>query len=71
MHGGVKKSDKYVAKSVQHLKNEKALASTTARSIVQNLVGKKACKWLQMGVIFHLLEQGCPKLEYAAIQPFL
>jgi hypothetical protein len=74
MSRGVKKGDKYITKTCMHLKNERTLASTAARPIdeaVQVVSGERARKRLQMGVIFHLLKQGCPMLEYATNQPLL
>jgi hypothetical protein len=38
---------------------------------VQDMVGEKARKRQQMGVIFHLLSTGRPMMDYSAIRPML
>jgi hypothetical protein len=58
MLGDIKKGDKYVNADYQHLKNERTIASRGVHPIdeaIQDMVGKKAQKRQQMGIIFHLL----------------
>jgi hypothetical protein len=74
MAGGVKKGDRYIASTCRHLKNERILASRGVRPIdeaVQDIVGEKARKRQQMGVIFHLLSTGRPMVDYSGIRPML
>ena len=70
MPGGIRKGDKYVAANCRHLKNERTVASRGVRPIdevIQDMVGEKAQKKQQMGVIFHLLSSGRPMVDFAAI----
>ena len=69
MPDGIKKSDKYVAANCHYLKNKHTVASRGIRPIdkaIQDMVGKKARKKQQMGVIFHLLNTGRPVVDFAA-----
>jgi hypothetical protein len=70
MPGDIKKGDKYVAANCQHLKNERTVASRGVRPIdeaIQDMVGEKARKKQQMGVIFHLLSTRRPMVDFATI----
>jgi hypothetical protein len=71
----VKKGQKYLATSYQHLINECRFAARQFQKPVlqklQEIKGEQLKKKQQMGVIFHLLQHGRPMLEYEAIKPIL
>ena len=73
MHGGILCGQWYIAINCKHLRNERKWATRgvaiPVRDQLLELKGERARKRLQMGTIFHLLEQGRPMLEYEALQP--
>jgi hypothetical protein len=73
MHGGILCGQWYKAVNCKHLRNERKWAARgvaiPVRDQLLELKGERARKRLQMGTIFHLLEQGRPMLEYEALQP--
>jgi hypothetical protein len=74
MPGGVKKGDKYIATNCRHLKNERVVAKRGMRPIqeaIQDVVGERARKRQQMGVIFHLLSSGRPMVDYGTSRSML
>jgi hypothetical protein len=74
MPGGVKKGEKFVNNNCRHLRNERTLATRGVRPIdeaIQDIVGEKARKQQQMGIIFHLLSTGRPMVDFSSIRPML
>jgi hypothetical protein len=67
----VKKGQWYVAKNCRHLLNEQRYhgrkQQVPINQQVQQVRGERARKRTQMATIFHLLQQGCPMLEYESI----
>ena len=69
---GIKKGQWYVAKNCKHLRNERLYAARNSVTVAQQLAvvkGERARKRLQFATILHLLQNGRPMLEYAALQP--
>lgn len=69
----VKKGELYYSQNSKHAKNHKLLASHSGQNIATQLgngdAREKGIKVVQFATIFHLLQQGCPMLEYEAIKP--
>ena len=74
MANGIKKGQHYIAKNCKHLWYERLYAARDTVTMAQQLdvvKGERARKRLQFATILHLPQEGCPMLEYAAIQPLL
>ena len=74
MANGIKKGQHYIAKNCKHLRYERLYAARDTVTVAQQLAvvkGERARKRLQFATILHLLQEGRPMLEYAAIQPLL
>jgi hypothetical protein len=86
-HGGQRKAKKaipllkikrgqwYIATNCRHLINERRHTTRQVQKpislLLQEVKDERARKRQQMAVIFHLLQQGQPMLEYEAIFPLL
>ena len=74
MPNGIKKGQWYIAKNCKHLRYERIYVAKNNVNVAQQLAvvkGEQARKRLQFATILHLLQEGCPMLEYAALQPLL
>lgn len=68
----IKKGQWYMAKNCKHLRYERLFAARNTITVAQQLAvvkGERARKRLQFATILHLLQEGRPMLEYAALLP--
>jgi hypothetical protein len=69
----VKKGDWYYSKFCRHAKNQKLFTFHGCESITtqvaHGVAGKNARKMVHFVTMLHLLQQGCPMLEYEALKP--
>ena len=67
MPNGIKKGQWYIANNCKHLRYERIYAGRNHVTVAQQLVvvkGERARKRIQFATILHLLQEGCPMLEY-------
>ena len=70
MASGIKKGQRYMAKNCKHLRYERLFAARNTVTVAQQLAvveGERARKRLQFATILHMLQEGRPMLEYAAL----
>ncbi len=69
----VKKGDQYYTKFCRHAKNQKLFAShgheSIATQVTHGVARKNAKKVVNFVIVLHLLQQGCPMLEYVTLKP--
>jgi len=69
-HWGVKEGEFYMSENCKHVANTR-LYKTRSKDcvelfLVKGMKGEKCSLQIQFALIFHLLAQGCPMLEYDA-----
>ena len=74
MPNGPKKDKWYQDKNCRHVKNECIFAARSCITVLDQVTevkGERGRKQIQFAIILHLLHEGCPMLEYTALQPLL
>ncbi len=68
----MKNREFYYSQNCKHAKNDKLHAFRNGQTLVAQLgngdAGEKGIKVVQFATIFHLLQLGCPMLEYEVIK---
>ena len=69
---GVKEGEWYIDLKCKHLRNEQLLFGRSRSTVLEQVTvvrGNRARKQIQFATILHLLQEGRPMLEYAALFP--